>query len=227
MRFSSVSTKKYMHPVLAGLLILVFVLLFRACYVWSEIPMDYETRDTSDYGVLIGNSEEYMHSYINRFFPDVIPNDAQNVTYVFRSRSVDERAFEVYLEYVIEDEISFVDHVESSTNGLFARPFNYNSSYQEYIVYEQDDGYLHDEILLNRMYYLEGNPKPFYKIESASIAKILVNYSEHRIIYVALSVFNGGAADTEFFSEYFNRFDLDPYQYEIYSRNTCYQSSEQ
>lgn len=208
------------YIVLFGLLILTFVLLSSACYEWANTPMDYETQNIADYGVFVGNNEQYMHAYIERFFPDVIPEEAQNITYVFKSRAIDERAFEAYLEFVIEDEKTFEDHVNLVTTGLFSRPFNFDTSYQEYIVCDESTSYLQDQILLNDRYYEEGISTPFYKIESASIAKILVNYDECRIIYVAFSVFNGGAADTDFFSEYFNRFGLDPYEYELYTRET-------
>ena len=58
-----------------------------------------------------------------------------------------------------------------------------------------------------------------YYISYAKIAKILVNSDENRVIYIALVLHDGGGTDTSFLRSYFERFDIDPKEYELYTES--------
>lgn len=219
MNSSMIIHKTFLRRGLFILLIVTMLLLFRQCVIWATTPADYETHDIADYGIYIGNSEEYMYEYIDRFFPAEISEDFQDVTYVFRSRAVDEHAFEAYLEFVIEDEAAFEEHVRLATDGFVSGTFHYDRSFQEYVLHNNSTGMVYDHIMVRGKYSNEEGTANFYQIEDAAIAKILVDYDAQRVIYIAMSVFDGGAADTEFFNEYFNRFGIDPKDYEEYTND--------
>ena len=211
--------------------ILLVSLLFAQFVDWANAPADYETRDIAQYGIYVGNSEEYMQDYIGRFFPTQIEDYFDDVTYVFKSRAIDTYGFEALLEFTIEDEEQFQSFAAEATEGLYTRSFHYDPAFQEYLVYEEDDGYIHDGLMLGEAEcrekhgkrkgdwdcYADPHPGQYYRIDSARIAKILVDHDAHRMIYVALAVHDGGGSSTDFFCEYFNRFGLDPKEYEAYT----------
>lgn len=209
-------------------LIAILVLLLAQCAAWADTPMDYETRDISQYGIYVGHSEEFMEEYIGRFFPEKIEEYFEDVTYVFKSRACDTYGFEAMLEFTIGDEAQFQAFVAEATEGLLSRRFPYDPAFREYVVYEEDDGFVHDVMMLGRVCcrvdhgkwntgrecLADPHPGQFYSIDSAKIAKILVDQEEHRIVFVAFGVHDGGGSSTDFFCEYFDRFGIDPKEYE-------------
>ena len=46
-----------------------------------------------------------------------------------------------------------------------------------------------------------------------------VNSPENRVIYVASALHGGGGTDTSFLRSYFERFDIDPKEYELYTES--------
>lgn len=181
-------------------------------------PYHYETCSLEDYGVYQGKSEEYMSDYINRFFPEKILDDYQDVRFVFRSANIDTYSFEAYLEFTFDSADAFNAHVLDATEGMIPGTFAFDEDFQEYVVYNSDTGYIHDHIQLNRE-YLEEDGTVSYQIGSARIAKILVNPDENRVIYIALALHDGGGTDTSFLRSYFERFDIDPKEYELYTES--------
>ena len=59
---------------------------------------------------------------------------------------------------------------------------------------------------------LEENPG--HAIESAGIKKILYCAETQTIIYVAIGVYDGGGVETDYLCVFFERFDIDPVEYE-------------
>lgn len=214
MKISKQQVMKFRDIGVFAVLIVTLLLLFNQCMIWATTPADYETRDIADYGKYVGHSEEYMYDYIGRFFPAEISEHYQDITYVFRSRAVDVYGFEAYLEFVIEDDGLFKAHVQSATEGLVSGTFHYDPSFQEYILRSSETGMVYDHIMLGRLQDNIYGPGTCYGIDYADIAKILVDHDAHRIIYIAMSVFDGGASDTEWFNTYFSRFGIDPKEYE-------------
>ena len=222
--------RKYWWLALIALLPLIVVVLCLSLFLYVPDNIDYETREPDQYGIYVGHAEEYMAEYIGRFFPERIEDYFQDVHYVFKSRAVDSYGFETMLEFTIEDDAQFQAFVADATEGLYSRSFHYDPSFQEYVVYDDDNGFVHDAIMLSEVEcrdghgkdkwdydcYADPHPGQYYRIDSAKIAKILVNQQEHRLIYVAFAVHDGGGSSTDFFCEYFNRFGLDPKEYETY-----------
>ena len=173
-----------------------------------------------------------MAEYIGRLFPERIEEYFEDVTYVFKPRACDTYGFEAMLEFTIEDEVQFQTFVTEATQGLYARTFHYDPAFQEYVVYDTDDGFVHDSIMLGKLCcreadhgrwnggrecFADPHPGQFFSIDSAKIAKVLVNREEHRIIYAAMGVHDGGGSSTDFFCEYLERFGIDPKEYETYT----------
>lgn len=203
-----------------GLLVMLIAIIgvsMHKCMSWATASADYETHDLAQYGIYVGNSEEYMHEYIGRFFPDRISDAFHDVTYVFRSRAVDEYGFEAYLEFTINDPQYFAEYIHTVTDGLLSRAFYFDTQYQEFVVYDKSNGFIYDHIQLGEKYHNGKSSQQFFQIHYAKIAKILVNFDEQRVIFVALAVHDGGGSDTAFFSEFFSRFDLDPAEYAAYT----------
>ena len=211
------STKIIVRIILFTVLIVIHVLLLRKCLIWANTSADYETRDIANYGIFIGHAEEYMHEYIERFFPSEISDAFHDVNYVFRSRAVDEYGFEAYLEFEIQDQEYFEQYIQTVTADLLSRPFYFDDTFQEYVVYDESDGFIYDHIQLGREYQDEEHKNPFFQIHYAKIAKILVDHSTRKVIFVALAVHDGGGSDTGFFCEFFNRFGIEPKEYEAYT----------
>ena len=175
----------------------------------------YETSDLEQYGKYVGGAEDFMTDYINQFFPKELSENFKDVQYTYHSCEIDEYAFEAYLEFSIEDDALFHEHVQKATEGMVSRPFHFDGSFQEYVLYAEDRDFLYDHIQLGeeRVY---GKPiKTHYQIHYAKIAKILVNTEDHRIIYVALALHDGGGADTGILDTFFTRFGIDPKEYEM------------
>ena len=187
--------------------------------VISIIPTDYETTDIGEYGNYIGVAEKYQDEYMGRFFPESILPEFENVQYLFRSRTVDTYGFEAYLEFSFSDSSDFEAYIQNSTIGMRKSLFFFNNSYQEYVLLNEDTGYVYDNILLSDNSYTNEEGTVHYYVNCADIAKVLVNPSELRVIYVVVAVFDGGGTDTGFLNAFFSRFGIDPKEYEQYTRS--------
>jgi hypothetical protein len=175
------------------------------------------THDPDEYGNYVGVPESYQQEFMGRFFPEEISSEFQNVTYCYASRPIDLYGFEAYLEFTIEDPAVFEAHVASATAGMRRGVFWFEPSYEEYVLPTVNQETFCDLLLLNSEKHDEETGSSYYTIEYAKIAKILVNKDEQRIIYVAMGVYDGGASDTVLLGTYFERFQIDPEEYEEYS----------
>lgn len=184
----------------------------------------YETQSLEDYGKYIYTYgvNNYTQEYIERFFPDQIPADFQNVQYRYHSNSVDSYAFEAYLEFTLKDDASFASYVQSITQNkdLVEKTFYFDDTYLEFTLIDKDTGFSYDHIQLGDCYNHESG-ETYYQIHYADIAKILVKPSERRVIYIALALHDGGGTDTGFLNTYFNRFGIDPKEYEKHVSDVC------
>ena len=197
-----------------GIVLLVFAILIGFIFMcWIGLPlaqmtMDvhfprlYSTTDINDYGKYVGNYDnKSVKEFVTSFFPEEIEDDFTDVRYSYRARKGDAYAFEAYLEFRIEDTSAFKTYIADKTGGN-AVDFEYDSDFKEYIIsdnfelVDSDDG------------------SASTSIGYARIGKILYSEKEQRIIYVALGVYDGGFADTDYLCVYFNRFGIDPFEYE-------------
>ena len=179
-------------------------------------PTHYETDSIENYGDYPGIAEEYMTNYISRFFPDQILDDFHNVQYAFHRSNVDTYSFEAYLEFTVDSADAFHKHVQEATEGMIQGTFVFDSDYQEFVLYDSDSGIVYDHLQLGREYTEDGITS--HQIHYAKIAKILVNYEEQRVIYVALALHDGGGTRTSFLRSYFERFSIDPKEYALYTQ---------
>ena len=188
--------------ILSVFLTIVFiVLLYVLLYGFSVYPpRQHCTTDIEDYGKYVGNYDnDSVEAFITSFFPEKIEDDFANVKYSYRAQKGDAYAYEAYLEFQIEDEEEFESYILMKTGGK-AVEFSYDSDFKEYVISDILD--LQTE---------EGEKT--YNIGGAKIGKILYSEKDHRIIYVAIGVYDGGLAKTSFLCEYFNRFNIDPLKY--------------
>lgn len=203
-------------------LILLSICVLKACvpYLLDQLSSSgyYETQDWSDYGnyVYTYGENNYTQAYIDRFFPAEISEEFLNVEFVYHSNCVDNYSFEAYLEFTIDNEEHFKTYVESATTGMIEQVFHFDKNYFEYVLTDFDTGFVYDHLILGKRYE-DVNETPNYQIEYAKIAKILVNYDEKRIIYIAFALHDGGGTDTSFLNTYFSRFGIDPKVYEEYT----------
>lgn len=205
-------------PILVSVALLI---VLGCCFVqWVYSPTRYETTDPGDYGKYICGCGEsnYPEEFINQFFPEELSDEFENVQYVYHSNHVDVRSYEAYLEFTFASDELLNAHVQLATDGMMKQPFYFDNSYQEYVLINEGTGYVSDHIMLGRRYDKQGE-KTSYQIEFADISKILVNFQERRIIYIALNVFDGGGTDTGFLNAYFDRFNIDPEEYEKYTEH--------
>ena len=189
--------------VLAVAAVLIFSLV--TVFVFWAIPRQYVTTDIANYGTYKGNYDnKTVREFITSFFPDEIESNFSNVTYSYRAQKNDAYAFEAYLSFVIEDEKHYNAFVEKYTVGLSQQEFRYDAAYQEYTVID------------------EFEPSSEYEngivsIRYAKIGKILCCPDKQEVIFVALGVYDGGVARTDFLCVYFNRFQIDPKEYALHT----------
>lgn len=171
------------------------------------VPSEYSTTNIEDYGVYKGsypNNNREIYKAIHSFFPLKIEDDFQNITYSYKAQQKFNYAFEAYLEFTIENPEEYADFVEEYTEGLEGRTFSYDPLFTEYVIY--DTYYLHSSD--------DSTDKEDFFILSADIRKILCCPSEHSIVFVIL--YSGTGCDVAYFSSYFDRFGIDPFEYAEY-----------
>ena len=218
MRFKS---QKALHILLLVLSIPVSLFsvgfLFE-CVIPYFMPYYYETMDVNQYGDFSVIRESVRKEYILSFFPKEISEDFSDVHYELHNCQIDSYGFEVYLEFTIDDKTTFDNYVSEATEGMFEQEFFFDKSFREYVLVNAEKDFVYDSIMIHSPHEHEEEPgKLVYSIEYANIAKILVNNDEQRIIYITLAVHDGGGSDTGFLGTYFDRFGIDPKEYEEYT----------
>lgn len=164
-----------------------------------------EITDIAEYGKFTGTANNsFAQKYIQSFFPEEIRDDFKNVRYSYKAEDIDNYAFEAYLEFQIEDSSQFCAYVSNIAPESVWKEFSYNSSFKEYSIE-------------NRLWIYQ-DPREdqhggSHSIQEARMRKILYSEETQTVIFVALGVYDGGAANTGFFNTYFKRFAIDPIEY--------------
>ena len=85
--------------------LLVLVLALSSCLYWLNRPAPvYETNDITDYGIIKGNYDnDSPKKFVSSFFPENIEAYFSDVTYHYKAKKGDTYAYEMYLEFVIQD----------------------------------------------------------------------------------------------------------------------------
>jgi hypothetical protein len=204
--------------VLASQCILLYICLLQSCTAFANASKDYITNDITEYGNYVGVMEKFQDEYIHSFFPDAIYPEFIDPVYSFRSRPVDACGCEVYLEFTMENPTQFEELVRRSTAGMQKGTFYYDNAYQEYVLVDDEAGCVCDTISLSKNTLIGEDGNTYHRIDYASIAKVLVNPEEQRIIFVSIYVFDGGGTDTQLLNTYFSRFNIDPTEYRSSSK---------
>jgi hypothetical protein len=192
--------------ILAILLIITAVLiaLFVGVLIYSVcIPRQYVTTDIADYGKYTGNYDnKTVQAFIDSFFPEEIESTFSNVSYSYRAQKNDAYAFEAYLSFNVENDEHYRATVEKYTTGLQQSEFRYDGAYTQYLLVDKfSPGSIRNEDTSD------------VNIRYAEIGKILCDPEKNEIIFVALGVYDGGIAKTDFLTVYFDRFQIDPLEY--------------
>lgn len=184
--------------------------------LWVQtVSIDYETTDVAQYGKFEDLPDEDYQKYILRIFPNSIQPEFEDVIYDYRVYSFWGTGIKVYLEFSIRDPEKFDAFVQSTTQGLAKGTFHFDNAYEEYVFFNEDTGGVFDDIRLN-------NPYPdvmgqYYTVDYALILKVLVDRSQQRLIYIYIDV-SDCAFTTEDLDIYFSRFQIDPKEYEAYTK---------
>ena len=181
-----------LSSILTGALLLVCycVLLFHLAFrEWGDT---YETNDIAEYGNIVGNFDnETPKKFIYSFFPEEIAPYFSQPRYHYKAIKGDSYAYEIALEFVIDDSQLFEEYVSEISKGRKAVPFVYDQQYKDFTISNEYNG--------------SSTPRKD-EIVPAGIGKILVNESEQRIIYVATGTYDGGYASMEDLNYYWTRF---------------------
>ena len=215
MKRFKISEKK--HIVIAVVLIcsLVFFVGGSITYYAYEVLIKnptYETTDLSEYGEVNGTNQKSEAEELLGFFPDKIENYFENVTYSFKAEKNWAYSFEAYLEFTISDKEQYDYFRKSAVKWYVGQPFEYDTSYTEYIISDIVRPDFSDEVLESNRVLYYGKQRHF-SINNCDVRKMLFNDEEQRVIFVAICVGDECFTSTEFFNTFFDRFDIHPREY--------------
>lgn len=202
------------------IVVLAVVLLATACFYFlcNPVTVVYETNDIADYGVIEGNYDnERPKKFVSSFFPKIIEESFSDVIYHYKAKKGDTYAYEMYLEFAIQDTQTYEAFIDDVVGDNASEPFSFASDYQ--IYYVSNYLYLSPAISISRddktkppVVKEDKSKAPF--IENARIGAVLFSDAEQRIIFFALGVYDGGGTYTDELNYFFNRFDINPWEYE-------------
>lgn len=188
-----------------ALIVMLVLLGIWSVNVFASYGKVYETNDIADYGKIIGNfNNREPEAFIFSFFPNEIKSHFSDISYHYKAKQGDEFAYECYLEFVIEDSVTYRDFLESCTNANKSIVFQYNEAFMEYTISNILD-----------IDWTSPNDKCGYPICYAEIGKILYCEEEQRIIFFALGTWDGGGTDTSELNYFFTKFDIDVIEYQL------------
>ena len=185
------------------MVILTVAYLFGACT--SESGDIYETDNIEHYGIITGNYDnDTPKEFINSFFPVVIEENFLDVTYHYKAKKGDTYAFEAYLEFTIADASEYAAYVSAYVETGLCNTFAYDESFKEYAI-------SNEFVLVSSM---DSDAENGEYISIAKVGKVLFSDDEQRVIYVAIGMHDGGGATTKELGSFFERFNIDPTEYE-------------
>jgi len=162
----------------------------------------YETTRLDQYGRITGNFvNDVPEAFIHSFFPESIEDSFSQIIYHYKAKKGDGYAYECYLEFVIEDTDDYEDFIERYIERESSVPFVYDESFQEQSVSNVLSLQTPEEKTVA------------YPIGTAELGKILYSDEQHRIIFVAIGMYDGGGANTIELGHFFTRFQIDPFEY--------------
>lgn len=187
--------------------VLVLVLSLFHYFLNRPAPV-YETNDVANYGIIKGNyNNDKPKKYIFSFFPEKIEEYFCDVTYHYKAEKSGAYAFEMYLEFEIQDADKYASFVSNVIGDGACEPFHFDPAYQAYYI----SNYITlDQFLMkDDPNYSESDP---YFIDNAQVGLMLFSEEEQRVVFFALGMYE--STYLEDFSFFFNRFEIDPLEYE-------------
>lgn len=186
--------------IVLSIVIIITFLFFRQ---FLSVGQAYETNNIADYGKVMGNIDDnFPQKLIGSYFPEEILPLFQNVVYHYKAINGDHYACEIWLEFTIQEGYLFEEYLTDAVDPELCFPFPYMEGYMEYSLCHQL--FLHDE---------EAIPGAGYSIGQADLRKVIYCPDEHRVIFYALLVHDGGWATTAELSKFFDYFRIDPIDY--------------
>lgn len=188
---------RYIFPIAFVVIVLIGIITIMILQSNAQYGVVFETNNIADYGKITGNFDnERPSDFIFSFFPKSIEQQFSNVNYHYKAISGDTYAYEVWLEFVIDNQSEFDNYVNNISRGKSSISFPYDENYYAFLI---------SDTLRVEKY------KTRYWIQRAEIGKILVSEGEHKIIFVAIGVYDGGGTTTEDLNYYWSRFNIEPY----------------
>lgn len=183
--------------------LLVLVLALSSCLYWLNRPAPvYETNDIADYGIIKGNYDnDSPKKFVSSFFPENIEAYFSDVTYHYKAKKGDTYAYEMYLEFVIQDTEQYAFFLSNVIGDEVCEPFYFDPTYQAYYI----SNYLTlDQSLVDGSLF----------IDNAKVGLVLFSEEEQRVFFIALGMYDGGGANVDELNFFFHRFGIDPQEYE-------------
>ena len=196
--------------------LLLLLLLAGLCTLTACLPEPRITEysDIGDYGVIKGTgslkSNYRAKKEFQSFFPAEIDPSFEDVKYHYKAIDDFTFAFEASLEFRISDPERFSEYVAAIAPLEEFQEFPYDEAYLEYLPVK------------NCLYLCEPDPEDawegegteYYCIETARIERILIDPSDHQILYYLVIVKADYRTKTTDLDDFFSRFDIDPKELE-------------
>ncbi len=171
-----------------------------------------EVTDIGQYGE--DESPELWERRTEGYFPESIqPNYIEPHFRYYRSLLA---GYEIYLEFRVADQNQLDACLQKALKGnqWVEGEFYFDKTYREYTFVDSKRGVICDYLQLDDEMGIAAG-KTVYKIADANIKKILVNWDEKRIIFLVINGMGDGNTTEEIHS-FFDRFQIDPKEYEAY-----------
>lgn len=186
----------------------IVTVLFLGLFLMLFLPPKYTEKTLiSDYGHYGGTgADRFVEQYIQSFFPKEIEESFSNVKYSYKAENTDTYGFEAYLEFKIEDKMEFQTLISEIAGEEHWKDSAHAPGYKEYCI---------EDVFKLDFDETDDPSSIFYRqIVYAKIRKILYSPKDQTIIYVAMGVYDGGGIGTNYFNVFFERFQIDPVEYE-------------
>lgn len=196
--------------------VLIIALLISAFFYFLLRPAPvFETNDIADYGIIKGNHDnERPKEFVFSFFPKTIEDYFSDVSYHYKAKKFDTYAYEMYLEFVIQDSQTYNTFIADVIGEHTSEQFYFDPDYQVYYV--SNDLSLSFALAIDNKaeppVVKEDKSKPPV-IDDAEIGAVLFSDAEQRVIFFALGAYDGGGTHTDELNYFFNKFEIDPWVY--------------
>ena len=152
---------------------------------------------------IFGYLDTRLPQWVSKLLPDQISPSFEDISYYLNAEQNIDRGFSLRLEFAISDTAAFDAYTENLCPAEEWERASYDREYLEHNFYN----------ILRLAESEDGNPTN-YNIRWAKIGKVLASKEEQRIIFFFLGVTDNAYADTDELGDFFDRFSIDPKDYE-------------